>query len=260
MQVFKMRLLAAVGIFLIVATCSSTVYSKFLFNHYDKMYNKLIYERTIYKKLNVSELCIILNCKGIYQNNKYYEFDKNTKKINSHQNSNHHFLNSVYSNSILTMRDDFSFDVVVSMENYDEPVYFVLDSQDFIVVFMIFFIVVTIFVIYVDFIMYKIPYYMDTIKNLKENNNKLTIGNDNLIFYINHLQHTISSPLFNLSREIKELKNAIKDKTFDENFKILINYVNKITLQIHHIKEVKKQHNLIKGNNRGVNNDNNTTI
>jgi hypothetical protein len=158
------------------------------------------------------------------------------------------------------MRDDFSFDVVVSMENYDEPVYFVLDSQDFIVVFMIFFIVVTIFVIYVDFIMYKIPYYMDTIKNLKENNNKLTIGNDNLIFYINHLQHTISSPLFNLSREIKELKNAIKDKTFDENFKILINYVNKITLQIHHIKEVKKQHNLIKGNNRGVNNDNNTTI
>ena len=192
-----------------------------------------------YGEIDLHHLCNINTCKAIYFNNKYYGIDPTNQMISLQYTENVIIPKELFSNGNISLRADLSFVIFMWSEGYSEPAYFFLDTDTFIKKFIFLYVMLLIILNLGVFITLKVVTKKEkTMHDIESANDKTMLQFNNLMFYIENLNHEVNSPLFILSRKIKDLSKKIKNE--EKTFEIISNSIEQISAVMQRTREVKR--------------------
>jgi len=192
-----------------------------------------------YKDVDIFHLCQESNCKGVYQNGKFYDIDENTYLINAYKH-NTKIPKLIFKYKNVSLRNDLSILIrIIHPDDNKNISYYSINITKFKKILLLLYIILlfmcgtyTITIVYIFLSKQKI------LNGIELSNDKSSLQFDNLMFYIENLNHEVNSPLFVLSRKLKELKNKLHG--YENTFEILFNSVEQISAVMQRTRDVKK--------------------
>lgn len=224
----------------IVATVISGLFSiYFLFQYSMTVENNIYQHIDEYGEIDLHHLCIMSSCKGMFYDNKYYSFDKHTHVLEFKYSKDVNLSKEILRNGNISLRQNLSFIVPVSPEGFDITAYFEINISRFIPNFFTLYIVFLI-IMYVSagIIINMVLAKEKMLSDIELAKDKTALQFDNLMFYIENLNHEVNSPLFILSRKLKDLEKKVNGE--NKTFEIIFNSIEQISAVMHRTREVKK--------------------
>lgn len=214
----------------------------FFFQYSTEMEQRIYTNIDEYEEIDMHHLCIQVLCNGIYYDDKFYGIDEETKIISFEYTENVIFPSEILRYGNVSLRKDLSFVVPIApafQENHDYIIYFFIDIRRFVPTFVgLYLFLLTVFNLTVGIIVHVVVAREKIENDIETSKDKAFLQFDNLMFYIENLNHEVNSPLFILSRKIKEMRNKIEGN--DKNFEIIFNSIEQINAVMHRTREVKK--------------------
>lgn len=233
-------------LFSIVTSCVVSVtvvgiFSLFFLFHYaismeERMYDEIKY----HEQVDLHHVCDAIACVGLFYNGKFFDMDIGDKKVKLKFDEQTPLPNELLKYENVSLRTGFSFMIPMKMEDYDNEAYYFIETSHFtptfVVLFVILFIILSAFIVAIIGVIAakeKIQHEIET------NKDKSALQFENLMFYIENLNHEVNSPLFILSRKLKDIERASTDID-RKQFEIINNSIEQIGAVMQRTREVKK--------------------
>ncbi len=229
---------------LITATVITTVLifgfaTYFFFNYSKDVETRILKNIEEYNEIDLHHLCNITSCNGIFFNDKFYGIDEETQLLSFQYVENIIFPDEVFRYNNISLRADLSFVIPLLPEDSTSTAYFFVDIGKFIPTFIIFYFIILVFLfIVVSIVIYNIQKKEKVLHDIASAHDKSNLQFSNLMFYIENINHEVNSPLFVLSRTIRELNNKIDGE--QETFKIIAESIEQINAVMQRTREVKR--------------------
>lgn len=222
------------------------VYSVFLIvfcMHYasfteDKMYEAI----NMYDEDNIHHICSIVGCNSIYTNTNNYTNKKLYQDIAPE-------LLRLNNSSI---REDLSLIVPLVSEkiNNKQYIYFSVDTSPFYDLFLVlYFVLLVVFNVLIYIILKTNIKKEKLLHEIESTKDKTTLQYENLMFFIENLNHEVNTPMFILSRKLKDIKLKIErlcsvtecdTPSITQSFKIISDSIEQINAVMQRTREVKR--------------------
>lgn len=190
--------------------------------------------------IDIYHLCKESNCKGIYKEGKFFVINKTTHRIDHQLTKVANIPPLIFKYKNVSLRRDLSF--LIHLQNtkkINDNCYLSVNvskfKKSFILLYLIWFALCT---TSTSIIVYMVLAKEKILTGIELSKDKSALQFDNLMFYIENLNHEVNSPLFVLSRKLKELHNKLSG--YNDTFEILFNSVEQISAVMQRTREVKK--------------------
>lgn len=233
----------------LIITMAYCVFIAVFFIQYSQFTEQKMYTNIEeYEEIDIHHLCNVTGCNAIYYNNKYYGKDNATGIINIKYRTDVNIPEKLITHDNISIRKDLSFIIALYPENIDYPVFFSVGMAHFYDTFLVlYFILLTIVNVLLFFIVRVTLYKEKVLHDIESSKDKTKLQFDNLMFFIENLNHEVNTPMFILSRKIKEIKSHMDDKCDDEtikimtkSFKIIYDTIDQINAVMQRTREVKR--------------------
>lgn len=223
----------------IVVSLLVGVFSLYFLFHYSIAMEERIYKDIDHHgEIDLHHICNSITCNGLYYNDKFYDVDKSTNEVSLDYALNVKIPSEILRYRNISLREDLSFIIPLRAEGFVGEAYFFVNVSNFIPNFMMLYIVLLLIlntstgtIVYVVFTKEKILHDIELTKD------KTALQFDNLMFYIENLNHEVNSPLFILARKVKDLESKVDEP---KTFEIINNSIEQISAVMHRTREVKK--------------------
>jgi signal transduction histidine kinase len=213
----------------------------FFFQYSNEMEKRMYANIDEYGEIDLHHLCNLTSCRGIFHDEHYYGIDEETQQIDL-QNSDTtvKMAEEFYKYQNVSLRHDLTFVVPIQPEDQRYPTYFIIDISKFIPNFLLLLGILTLVFNAVAAITVNILLKREkTLHDIESSKDKTGLQFDNLMFYIENLNHEVNSPLFVLSRKLKDLKTKVGYEC-DETFEVITNSIEQINAVMQRTREVKR--------------------
>ncbi len=192
-----------------------------------------------YGEVDIHHLCNLTSCNGIFFNGKYYGIDSNTKMVKLQYTDDVLFADELLNYGHVSLRKDLTIVISILPQGAITPAYFFVATNEFIPKFFILYIILLVILnIGVAIILRILLTKEKILHNIESSKDKTHLQFSNLMFYIENINHEVNSPLFVLSRKVKELKDKVLDE--DKTFEIIFNSIEQINAVMQRTREVKR--------------------
>jgi len=203
-------------------------------------------EHSLKIKLNKNDgifsICVESKCYEIYDGKRIYAFDKLKKEKINDANPNYISQGPIlFTYKDILFKNNLSVLIPLYVNETYNTIYFITDISKFIPSFvLLYFLLIIFFNIPLSIIFHLLIKYKKELNYVELSKNKSFLQFDNLMFYIENLNHEVKSPLFVLARKLKELSNRTeKNEKNEKNFEIMFNSIEQIDAVMQRTSEVK---------------------
>lgn len=211
----------------------------FFFEYSHEMEKRMQVNIEEYGEVDIHHLCNVTACSGIYFNKKYYGIDSKTQMVSFQYTENVDFPNELYKSGNVSLRDDLSFVVPIWPQGSEEPAYFFVETSQFIPKFILLYLVLLVILnVGVSVTLRVVSSKEKILHDIESSNDKTNLQFTNLMFYIENLNHEVNSPLFVLSRKIKDLTKKVTGE--EKTFEVINNSIEQISAVMQRTREVKR--------------------
>ena len=223
----------------IVAIVLVGVFSVYFLFHYSiSMEDRIYKDIDHHGEIDLHHLCNSISCNGMSYNGKFYDVDKNTNEISLDYELNVNIPDELIRYHNISLRKDISFIIPLKADGFIGEAYFFVNVSNFIPNFVMLFVVLFIILnASTGTIVYVVLSKEKIMSDIELSKDKAALQFDNLMFYIENLNHEVNSPLFILSRKVKDLETKVNDP---KTFEIINNSIEQISAVMHRTREVKK--------------------
>lgn len=226
----------------IFTTIFFAIFCGYFILEYTKSMEKSMYVNIdAYGEVDIHHLCNVTSCNGIFFNGEYYGVDPITQLVSLQHTAGVKISDELIRIGNVSIRKNLSFVFVLLPDEQVEPAYFVVESDAIIKHFMILYLIILVtlngftgFILYVVLLKEKVLYAVESSKD------KAALQFDNLMFYIENLNHEVNTPLFVLSRKIKIIERKMEDESLLKDFEIINSSIDQIQAVMLRTREVKR--------------------
>lgn len=210
----------------------------FLFHYSSSMEERIYRDIDHHGEVDLHRICSYISCNGLFYNGKFYSIDPESNEISLNTDVDFKVPSEIYRFRTITLRSDFSFMLPLRSNGFEGEADFFIDishfTHNFIVMFLVLFVILNVFAYIITHIILSKE---EILHEIELNKDKASLQFDNLMFYIENLNHEVNSPLFILTRKIKELSSRVDDK---KTFEIINNSLEQIGAVMQRTREVKR--------------------
>lgn len=207
----------------------------------DKIYKNI----DEYLEIDAYHICNVTGCKAIYLDGIYYAKDISSGKISYGVVDNIKLASQLFEYNGISIRNDMTFIIQIIANNGTE-FYFIVDTENFYSSILVVFILSLFLINFLLYILLKLQTNRElVIYDIELSKNKAKLQFDNLMYFIENINHEVNSPLFILTKKLNEVKKNCEFKNvFDErtenNIKIMFDAIEQINSVMQRTREVKR--------------------
>lgn len=215
----------------------------FIFYYGSSMETRIKEEIKYHGNIVKHHICDVVSCSGVFYDGTLIDKNVIVYDYKTSYGVDYVLPSTLMKFGSIYMLSDFSFLIHVKTEDSPDEVYFFIDVNRFNNVFYVFYVVIfsilsTSFITIIGIIEKK-----EKIRHEFEvNKGKLALQFDNLMFYIENLNHEVNSPLFILSRKLKDIEKD-SPQIDKQEFEIINNAIEQISAVMQRTREVKRINN-----------------
>lgn len=193
--------------------------------------------------LDVRNLCDGMKSGGVYQGNIICQFDAILNDVVCKSVEQTTLSPVLIEYKTLSIRKDLSIFIRINPSLKEiktvEPIYFSVGVSKYFKPFLLVYLCLVLILNSTTGLIIHIMLNRERmLAGVELSKDKTSLQFDNLMFYIENLNHEVNSPLFILSRKLKELRN--KTEGNEKNFEIIFNSIEQISAVMQRTKDVKK--------------------